>query len=330
MGDAEVHVDEGFADPWLARLYDAECLWHPQDDFYQELDLQAGSVLDVGCGTGTRLVNTHERGHTGELVGVDPAAGMLGVARAKCDRVEWIAGAAQTLDLRRRFDLITMTGHAFQVLLDDDATLAALTAFHDHLSAGGLLAFETRNPAVRAWDGWVADHTGSRIEAPDGEPFEVWVDEPTEVPPDLVSFTSSTRSLRSGELRTTDSTLRFVVPQLLPRELLAHTQFEVKGWFGDWDRSPVGSASPEVIVLARPVRNDAFGRRQEVIAGAIEQSRRRFRRSGSFEAAEIVRQDRDRSSMHPRPAVRARRWRRQVVTGTSRRYRWAMGCGLAC
>lgn len=293
MGHAGVHVDEGYADPWLVRLYDAECPWHPQDDFYQALDLRAGSVLDVGCGTGTRLVRARERGHTGELVGVDPAAGMLGVARAKSDRVEWIGGAAQTLDLGRRFDLITMTGHAFQVLLDDTSTLAALTAFHHHLNPGGLLAFETRNPAVRAWDGWVADHTGSRIEAPDGEPFEVWVDEPTEVPPDLVSFTASTRSLRSAELRTSRSTLRFVDPQHL-RELLARAGFEVEGWFGDWDRSPVGPASPEVIVLARPVRSDAFGRRQEVIAGAIEQSRRRFRRSGSFEGAEIVRQDRDR------------------------------------
>lgn len=94
-----VHVDDGFADPWLARLYDAECPWHPQDDFYQALDMQAGSVLDVGCGTGTRLASTRHRGHAGELVGVDPAEAMLDVARAKSDRIEWIRGAAQTLDL---------------------------------------------------------------------------------------------------------------------------------------------------------------------------------------------------------------------------------------
>lgn len=259
MGHCEVHVDEGFADPWLARLYDAECPWHPQDDFYQELDLRARSVLDVGCGTGTRLVSTRERGHDGELVGVDPAAGMLGVARAKSDRVEWIAGAAQTLDLGRRFDLITMTGHAFQVLLDDASTVAALTAFHRHLSADGLLAFETRNPVARAWEGWVADRTRCRIEAPDGEPFEVWVDEPVEVQPDLVSFTAFTGSLRSGELRTSDSTLRFVDPDRL-RDLLVHSGFEVEGWFGDWDRSPVGANRPEVIVLARPLRRHVLER----------------------------------------------------------------------
>ncbi len=63
-------VDEGYADVALARLYDVECPWHPQDDFYLALDLQGGSVLDVGSGTGTRLVRAREAGHRGHLVGL--------------------------------------------------------------------------------------------------------------------------------------------------------------------------------------------------------------------------------------------------------------------
>lgn len=81
-------VDEGYADVRLARLYDAECPRHAQDDFYLALDLQAESVLDVGCGTGTRLTRAREVGHTGSLVGVDPAPGMLTVARGKTGRVQ--------------------------------------------------------------------------------------------------------------------------------------------------------------------------------------------------------------------------------------------------
>ena len=129
MGGEVAQVDEGYADFRLARLYDAESPWHPQDDFYLSLDMQAGSVLDVGCGTGTRLVRARQVGHPGQLVGVDPAPGMLAVARAKSDQVEWIHGDAQTLSLGRRFDLATMTGHAFQVLLDDEAVRAALRTF---------------------------------------------------------------------------------------------------------------------------------------------------------------------------------------------------------
>lgn len=61
------------------------------------------------------------------------------------------------MDLDRRFDLVTMTGHAFQVLLDDESVRAALLNFHRHLAPDGLSAFESRNPQARAWESWVAE-----------------------------------------------------------------------------------------------------------------------------------------------------------------------------
>ncbi len=224
----------------------------PQDDFYLSLDMQAGSVLDVGCGTGTRLVRARQVGHPGQLVGVDPAPGMLAVARAKSDQVEWIHGDAQTLSLGRRFDLVTMTGHAFQVLLDDEAVRAALRTFHRHLTPSGLLAFETRNPPARAWESWTAARTRRAIEAPDGEPYEVWVDDAYLHGRDLVTFVSTVRSLRTGQERTSTSTLRFIDPGQL-RDLVERAGFQVVGWSGDWDRTEVTSTSPEVIVEARSI-----------------------------------------------------------------------------
>ncbi len=211
---------------------------------------RTAAVLDVGRGTGTRLARAREVGHTGRLVGVDPAPGMLAVARAKTDRVDWVYGDAQTLDLGERFALITMTGHAFQVLLDDASVLAALRAFHRHLLPVGLLAFETRNPAARAWETWVAAQSQGRIEGPDGAPYDVWVDLRS-TSGDLVTFDAVTRSVRSGWERTSTSTLRFLDQDRLGR-LLTDAGFEVENWFGDWDRSPVGSGHPELIVLARP------------------------------------------------------------------------------
>lgn len=245
-----VSVDPAYADVAQATLYDAECPWHPQDDFYLALDLAAASVLDVGCGTGTRLVRAREVGHRGRLVGVDPGKGMLAVARAKTDRVEWVYGDAQSFDLDAGFGLITMTGHAFQVLLDDAAVSAALANFHRHLAPDGLLAFETRNPSARAWESWVASSSRSEIEGPDGTPYEVWVDNSV-VQGNLVTFDAARRSVRTGDVLTSTSTLRFIGPDPL-RDMLAAAGFAIEGWYGDWDRSPVTAASPELIVLARP------------------------------------------------------------------------------
>jgi SAM-dependent methyltransferase len=246
----EQRLDEAYTDVEFVRLYDAENPWHPMDDFYQRLDLAAASVLDVGCGTGTRLARTREVGHRGRLVGVDPAEAMLAVARAKSQGVDWIRGDAQSLDLGERFALMTMTGHAFQLLLDDDAVRAALASFRRHLEPRGLLAFETRNPAARPWQAWTREETLLVIEAPDGEPYESWVEDPVTRDGDLVMFTGVVRSLRTGRRRTTASTLRFVDPGHL-RKLLGEAGFTVEARFGDWDSSPVTPSSPEVVVLAR-------------------------------------------------------------------------------
>jgi hypothetical protein len=84
---------------------------------------------------------------------------MLRVARSRqgTERVSWIKATGQTLRLPLRFDLIYMTGHAFQALLTDDDALAVLRTAHEHMTGEGRFAFESRNPARRAWLSWTPD-----------------------------------------------------------------------------------------------------------------------------------------------------------------------------
>ena len=80
-------VDRQFSEPRLAALYDPLCGREERADyrFYLPLVMAAGAVLDVGCGTGALLHWARESGHTGRLVGLDPAHGMLQVARKRSD-----------------------------------------------------------------------------------------------------------------------------------------------------------------------------------------------------------------------------------------------------
>ncbi len=209
-------VDRSFDDPAVAAAYDALNPWGRGDDFYLGLLREAGSVLDLACGTGTLLKRAAADGHEGVLVGVDVAGAMLRVARAQ-PRVAWIEADARTVDLGRRFELVTMTGHAFQVFLTDVDIRLLLANVARHLQPGGRFAFETRNPAARAWEGWREDYTVETIE------------------PDLVRFDGTT--------------LRFVDPEHL-RTLVNDAGFRVEGWYGDWDGTPPSAASPEVVVVA--------------------------------------------------------------------------------
>src|SRR6202045_850411 len=117
----------------IAEIYDLVNSRSRDTDFYVSL---AGPrpcrVLDLGCGTGTLCCDLAERGH--RVTGVDPAAAMLAVARSKphAELVEWVESRAQSYKTHRRFDLLALTGHAFQILLTDEDALAVLKTMRGH------------------------------------------------------------------------------------------------------------------------------------------------------------------------------------------------------
>ncbi|HEY6427789.1 MAG TPA: class I SAM-dependent methyltransferase [Acidimicrobiales bacterium] len=122
-------MDLLFADPDLAVLYDTFCEGRPDFGFYLPLVMSAGSVLDVGCGAGELLRLARRSGHGGRLVGLDPAMAMLDVAKAEQPDIEWVRGDLMSTSLSGRFDLVVMTGHAFQVFLEDDRFAAPLRPY---------------------------------------------------------------------------------------------------------------------------------------------------------------------------------------------------------
>ena len=122
-----VVVDRLFSEPRLAELYDAFSLDSRDLGFYLPFLMSASSVPDVGCATGELLRLARETGHAGRLCRLDPAAAMLGQARQRPD-IEWVLGDLASLDWCQEFDLVVMTGHAFQVFVEDDQLRASLAA----------------------------------------------------------------------------------------------------------------------------------------------------------------------------------------------------------
>lgn len=238
-----------FADDLLASLYDWFNPWSAGDDFYLEIaHAMGGRVLDLGCGTGMLACRLATGGL--DVTGVDPAEAMLRVARSRPggDRVTWVQSAGQDLQLERRFELVYMTGHAFQALLTDPEALALLVRVREHLSDAGRLVFETRNPARKAWRDWAADRSGIVETAEYGRVKEscvVFADEAA----GLVDLTHHYRFETTGELLTGCTQLRFRDREQV-RNLLIAAGLTPREWFGDWDRSVLTEASPEIIVFA--------------------------------------------------------------------------------
>jgi ubiquinone/menaquinone biosynthesis C-methylase UbiE len=246
-------VDRLFSEARLAALYDA---LHPPRErhdfgFYLPLIMGSESVLDVGCGTGALLHMAREAGHVGRLQGLDPADGMLARARRRTD-IEWTHGDLGSFAPDRAFDLVVMTGHAFQVFTRDDEIHAALASIRSCLSDAGHFVFETRNPAARAWEAWTPDNAVEGVDDAGGV-FRMAHHVDTPVVGDIVSFTTTFTASAWDRPESSRSRLRFLDAGSLASSL-SDAGLSIERQFGDWTGQPLTDSSPEIITVARPSR----------------------------------------------------------------------------
>jgi len=240
-------VDRLFTERSLTELYDVFCQGRGDFGFYLPLVMSAETVLDVGCGTGELLRLARQAGHTGRLCGLDPADAMLDQARTRSD-IEWILGDLASVDWDQEFDLVVMTGHAFQVFVEDDEVRASLAAIRSALTQDGRFAFETRNPLVRGWEGWTPDNA---VEVTDGDGAVVRMAHKVETPVegDVVRFTTTFTSLNWDRPQVSRSTLRFLDADSLV-SFLSGAGLAIEEQFGDWEHQPLTGTSPEIITIA--------------------------------------------------------------------------------
>ena len=201
--------DALFADPRLARVYDAMEGERADLEVYAEMvdEFGARSVLDVGCGTGTFACLLAGRGV--EVIGLDPAEASLDEARRKpwADRVRWVHGDLSAVP-PLQVDLVTMTANVAQVFVDEQEWDAALRACRAALRPGGRLVLETRDPARQAWREWNREASYARRPVAGIGDVETWV-ETLHVTDRLVSFRWTFVFAVDGTVLTSDSTLRF-------------------------------------------------------------------------------------------------------------------------
>jgi ubiquinone/menaquinone biosynthesis C-methylase UbiE len=210
--------------------------------------MSADSVLDVGCGTGALLHRAWDEGHRGRLCGIDPARGMLAQAR-KRPEIEWVLGDLATTSWNSEFGLIVMSGHAFQLFVQDDELRTALAAIRSALTPDGRFTFETRNPLVHAWENWGTEYT-AQVTDSNGAVVRAECDVEMPVDGDLVRFSYTFTSPNWRRPQISRSTLRFLDADSLS-SFLSDAGLVIEEQFGDWDRSPLTDISPEIITIAR-------------------------------------------------------------------------------
>jgi SAM-dependent methyltransferase len=226
----------------IARLYDPWSVSVTEDvGFYVELAKEAGSVVELGVGTGRIAVPTAAAGVP--VIGVDSSRGMLEV----CAEAVAAAGVANLVDLRlgdladppvpERVPLVTCPFRAYLHLHTDDERLGALAAARRLLEPGGRLAFDVFAPGADD----VADTHGRWLEREPGI-FEraVWDTERRRL----------TLSVRGSDDATTME-LAWLSPEEW-RALIAEAGFEVVAHYGWFDRRPYRGGEDSVWIAESP------------------------------------------------------------------------------
>ncbi|WIM98107.1 methyltransferase domain-containing protein [Actinoplanes oblitus] len=238
-----------FRDPRLVEVYDAECPWGWDDDFFMAVlaERSAHRVVDLGCGTGRLAIAMAGAGH--QVTGVDPAAAALAAARRKegGNRVRWLCGSVEQLPARS-YDAAFMTSHVAQSFVDDEEWDAVLRGLRRALVPEGRLIFDSQDPAERPWELWNPDDSWRTVVLGDGTVVEAW-SEAEETAEGIVHVTQRYR-FPDGRSLADSATLRFrTEPEL--RDSLREAGFRVDRIYGGWGREPVGlSGDGEFIVIA--------------------------------------------------------------------------------
>ncbi len=225
-------IDKLFHDPELAQFYDLENGWSDDSEFCFRQAETAGSVLDLGCGTGMLAASLAADRH---VVGVDPAFAMLDIA---CKRpggglVQWVEADARHVRLGRTFDLIFMTGHAFQCLLTDEDQVAVLRTIAAHLAPGGSFVFDSRNPNRKEWLELVPERSVRNIVHPTIGTVEVWNNVAYDTNTKIATYKTYYRAQNSGQLWEASSKIRFASKPELASQISA-AGLRIQRWLGDY------------------------------------------------------------------------------------------------
>src|SRR6478735_2821373 len=233
-----------------ARLYDRLFPGGEQAvDFYRaEADRQGGCVLELGCGTGHKLIPIASDGHP--CMGLELSPDMLAEAQRKADErgveVEWVQGDMREFDLGRTFDLVLVAANSLLHLHEIDDLVSCFRSVRRHLAPGARFVFDVFNPSVRLLaeaDGTRRTRESLSFHDPDRGHVRVDVAETYDASAQVTRGTWHLGTDSEPDMVVAPLEIRSIFPQELPL-LLSLGGLRLVKRLGDWSGGPFSAEAP--------------------------------------------------------------------------------------
>jgi SAM-dependent methyltransferase len=241
-----------------ARLYDRLFPGGGQALAYYraEADRQGGSVLELGCGTGHKLIPIASDGHP--CTGLELSPQMLAEARRKADErglaVEWRLGDMRQFDLGRTFDLVFIAANSLLHLHEAADLVECFRSVRRHLAPGAQLIFDVFNPSVRMLaeaDGVRRNRDALSFEDPDRGVVHVDVAETYDAAAQVTRGTWYFSTDAEPDFLVAPLAIRCIFPQELPL-LVSLGGLRIVERYGDWSRAPFAADAALQLYVCEP------------------------------------------------------------------------------
>lgn len=236
-----------YSDPELAQFYEVNDHNRLDYDVILKLAHGAKTVLDLGCGTG---VLSARLAKNADVTAVDPAGAMLDIARERygCLNLDWIEGDARNIRLNRKFDLIVLSGHAFQVFLTKEDQRDALKTIATHLSSEGKFVFDSRNPYFPSSKERAKAETIHEFKHSKFGNVEAWNESKYNEHSGILTYSNSYRLPNASETKSAVEQIKYT-PKSELIELMAEVGLNTIQCFGNWDETPFQETSREIVLI---------------------------------------------------------------------------------
>jgi ubiquinone/menaquinone biosynthesis C-methylase UbiE len=253
-------------DSFIAEYYDSSPMVVQRTHdvaFYVSAARKHGDpVLELGCGTGRITMAIADAGY--RVMGLDISTKMLERAIAKRaalrrearDRVQLVRGDMTEFELGEKFRVILIPFRPFQHLLEIEEQMSCLHCARRHLAPGGhlIVDFFQTDPERMHDPVFKRESLLTEYDLPDGR--HVALSERVAAfhrgmqRNDVEMIFQVTHTNGKQERLVMAWTLRYFFRYEV-EHLLARCGFRVETEFGNFDESPLGDESPEMIFLAK-------------------------------------------------------------------------------